>query len=347
MRYKKSKPLGQEPVMEDPLTVPNIQQIFEEGYTDHTEHSFTNFFVAGGSTENDPFSALPFEILDLIFVKLTLEDIPQLRQASRGCAGHVMSDAFWHSRFRRGGEFEHVFESIKYEFLCKGRWRSIFFRVKELQNHPAMVNRKRVVILAQNLLDLVDRRGQVSCSNLGYRPFLLSFLESTTPLDPLKWATATRSLLFLPGESFRHGKRCFYRLTLAVPSDITSIFVSTIDVFGQHYISGIRFEQKNGASTEVGYVHSKTEVLVTWEESRPVCVTGFQVALDGRGVRGIAIESAMGGLSNWVGEYDGIPRRRLVPPGSKRDGSTEVALLQGGFDVISIYPMNGITSDAF
>lgn len=132
MRYKKRKPLGQEPVMENPLTVPNIQQMLEEGYINHIDHSVTNFIVAGGSTQNDPFSALPFEILDLILVKLTLVDISQLRQASRECAGHVMSDAFWHSRFRRGGEFEHLFEFIKNESLCKGRWKSIFFKVKEL-----------------------------------------------------------------------------------------------------------------------------------------------------------------------------------------------------------------------
>lgn len=328
---------------ENPLKGPGLREIFEEGNTDHC---FTNFLMVGGSTENDPFSALPFEILKLIVAELTLEDILRLNQASKVYANFVLSDAFWHSRFRRGGEFEHVSEYMEYESQCKGRWRSICLRVNELQSHPAMLNRKRIVKLAWELLDLVDRQGKLSCSMLDSPPSLLGYLESGTPTDPQKWVTASRSLL-PRHEYFDHGTRCLYKLTVDVPSDIASVFISTIDVFGLLYISGIRFEQKSGASTEVEYIHLKGESLVTWADSRPACVIGFQLAQDPRGIRGIAIESATGGLSNWVGEYDGIPRRRLVLHRSKRDGSNGVALLQGGFDVISFYPMNGISANVF
>lgn len=328
---------------ENPLKVPGLREIFEEGNTDHY---FPNFLMVGGSTENDPFSALPFEILKLIVAELTLEDILQLKQASKVYANLVLSDAFWHSRFRRGGEFEHMFEYMEYESQCKGRWRSICLRVNELQSHPSMLNRKRIVKLAWELLDLVDRQGKLSCSMLDSPPSLLGYLESGIPTDPQKWVTASRSLL-PRHEYFDHGTRCLYKLTVDVPSDIASVFISTIDVFGLLYISGIRFEQKSGVSTEVGYIHLKSEALVTWADSRPACVIGFQLAQDSRGIRGIAIESATGGLSNWVGEYDGIPRRRLVPHRSKRDGSNGVALLQGGFDVISFYPMNGISANVF
>ncbi|OBT90787.1 hypothetical protein VE02_00607 [Pseudogymnoascus sp. 03VT05] len=228
--------------LENPLEVPGLRLIFEKGSTDYADNYFTNVLKVGGSTENDPFSALPFEILELIVTELTLEDVSQLKQASQIYANLVLPDTFWHSQFRRGGEFEHVFESMEY-------------------------------------------------------------------------------------------------------GSQSSVFISTIDVFGLLYISGIRFEQKSGASTEVGYIHMKSEALVTWADSRPACVVGLQLAQDPRGIRGIAIESATGGLSNWVGEYDGIPRRRLVPHRTKREDSNGVALLQGGFDVILFYPMNAGKDD--
>ncbi|KFZ06723.1 hypothetical protein V501_07174 [Pseudogymnoascus sp. VKM F-4519 (FW-2642)] len=341
MLHRKEPP-SSEPVInvthENPLRVPGLREIFERGSADHC---FTNFLIVGESTESDPFSALPSEILELIAAELTLEDISQLKEASRVYANLVLSDIFWHSRFRRGGEFEHVFESMEYGSQCKGRWRSICLRAKELelQSHPAMLNRKRIVKLAWELLDLVDRQGKLSCSMLDSPPSLLGHLESSAPIDPLKWVTASRSLL-PRNEHFDHGTRCLYKLTVDVPSDIASVFISTINVFGLLYISGIRFEQKSGASTEVGYIHLKSEALVIWADSRPACIIGFQLAQDPRGIRGIAIESATGGLSNWVGEYDGIPRRRLIPHRSKRDGSNRVALLQGGFDALKLVTLS-------
>lgn len=171
----KEKPLSFEPVMdethENPLEVPGLRLIFEEGHNDYPDHCFTNFLMVGGSTENDPFSTLPFEILELIVAELTLEDVSLLKQASQIYANLVLPDTFWRSQFRRGGELEHVFESMEYGSQCKGRWRTIFLRTKELQNNPKMRNRKRVVTLAWALLDLVGRRGQISCSMLNSPPF--------------------------------------------------------------------------------------------------------------------------------------------------------------------------------
>ncbi|KFY42650.1 hypothetical protein V494_02310 [Pseudogymnoascus sp. VKM F-4513 (FW-928)] len=324
---------------EHPLDIYGLRLIFEAGCTDDGDHCFTNYLTDERGTQNDPFAALPFEILIPIAIELKSKDILQLKQASRIYANLVLSDDFWHSRFQRGGEFEHVFESKEYGSICQGRWRSVFFKAKDLQKLPEMRNRKRTVTLAQGLLDLVDRRGQISCSMLDYPPPLLGLLESTACLDPQKWVTASRNLL-PPNERFDHGTRCLYKLTIRVPSDITSVFVSTIDVFGLLYISGLRFEKNNGESRYVGYIHLDSEALVTWDDPRSVRVTGFQLAQDQRGIRGIAVESAAGGLSNWLGEYDGIPRRRLVPHGSERDGSHGVVLLQGGFDGLKLVTLS-------
>lgn len=346
MLYRE-QPLSHEPVMneahEHPLEIPGLREIFEGDYADHC---FANFLMVGGSTENDPFSPLPLEILELIVAELTLEDVSQLKQASQVYSNLVLPDTFWHSRFRRGGEFEHVFESMECGPQCKGRWKSICLRAKELQNHPGMLNRKRIVKLAWDLLDLVDSRGKISCSMLDSSPLLLGLWEPSAPLHLLKWVTPSRSLVSRD-ENFDHGTRCLYRLTVAVPYDVTSIFISTIDVFGLLYISGIRFEQKSGPSTEVGYIHVESELLVTWTDSKLDCVPGFQLAQDPRGIRGIAIESAAGVLSNWVGENDGIPKRRLIPHRSKPDGSYGIVLIQGGFDVMSFYPLDSISSDIF
>ncbi|OBT80628.1 hypothetical protein VF21_00524 [Pseudogymnoascus sp. 05NY08] len=234
------KPRSHELIMgealENPLEVPGLPLIFEKGSTDYADNYFTNVL----------------KILELIVTELTLEDVSQLKQASQIYANLVLPDTFWHSQFRRGGEFEHVFESMEYGSQCKGRWRLICLKAKELKSHPAILNRKRIVKLAWDLLDLVDRRGKISCSMLDSPPSLLGYSESSTPIGPLKWVTASRSLL-PRNENFDHDTRCLYRLTVDVPSDIASVFISTIDVFGLLYISGIRFEQKSGASTELGF----------------------------------------------------------------------------------------------
>ncbi|OBT70246.1 hypothetical protein VE03_00229 [Pseudogymnoascus sp. 23342-1-I1] len=326
---RKEKPPSLELVLDEahlnPLDIRNVRLIFEENHTDYADHRSTNFLMMGGSTENDPFSVLPFEILELIVVNLAVEDISQLKQASQIYAKLNLPDAFWHSRFRRGGEFEYLFESMEYEAQCKGRWRLVFLMAKKFQDRPQVRSRKRVVALAWALLDLVDRRGRISCGALDSPPSLLRLLKSTAPLDPLKWVTASRSLL-PPDVNFDHGSRCLYRLTIGIPSKTTSIFISTINIFGLRYISGLRFEQESGESTYVGYIHSPSEARIIWADSRPACITGFQLAQDPRGIRGIAIESAAGGLSNWVGDY-------------------EIALLQGGFDALKLVTLSVARKD--
>lgn len=79
---------------ENPLEVPGLQLIFEEGYNDYPDHCFTNFLIVGGSTENDPFTTLPFEILELIVAELTLEDHdPIWRPQGRAPAAHCQNDS--------------------------------------------------------------------------------------------------------------------------------------------------------------------------------------------------------------------------------------------------------------
>ncbi|CAI4212317.1 unnamed protein product [Parascedosporium putredinis] len=87
------------------------------------------------------------------------------------------------------------------------------------------------------------------------------------------------------------------------------VFISTVDVFGKRYASGMRFESTSGTSTGLGYVHASTEVLVA--EAR-IQIAGLLLAHDERGIRGISVIPSTGPISKWVGEHQSLPHRRLM-----------------------------------
>jgi hypothetical protein len=104
-----------------------------------------------------------------------------------------------------------------------------------------------------------------------------------------------------------------------------AIFASTIDLFGRVYISGLRIVD----SFLLGYIHHKSEQLISQiDAQRPF--TGFCLARDQRGVRGIAMIFTDECMSPWVGEHYEIPKRRLL---TQNVGLKPVDALKGGFDV--------------
>jgi len=70
--------------------------------------------------------------------------------------------------------------------------------------------------------------------------------------------------------------------------EIEAISVSTIDLFGRKYVSGLRLQQADGTYLNLGYCHPDTEMLLVTLNG-PDYLIGFHVALDERGVRGLRV----------------------------------------------------------
>ncbi|KAJ3863094.1 hypothetical protein EV359DRAFT_43776 [Lentinula novae-zelandiae] len=285
--------------------------------------------------ESDPFNKLPIEILLSLLYYLPSPSVASLKLASRGYAAIVLPDRFWFSRFWPNQEFEHVFEAIQRAALWGGRWKSLFDSVKDLHRRlntrDAMSNRKRVWELAKSLQALLDEVGEGPCAGDPVH----SFFEPNAPTDDTTcWVTASRNLKS-PKEIFGSGSRSLFERLLVLPSVVISIFISTIEVSGHCYISGLRLELDDGESSVLGYIHPRNETLVTWDAATTtrVSIAGFHVAQNNQGVSALAILSTEGYLSNWVGEFQGIPKRRLtldLVEGGCRDPAR---FLKGGFDV--------------
>ena len=147
--------------------------------------------------------------------------------------------------------------------------------------------------------------------------------------DDIRWVTASRALKPLV-ESFTVGSRVFHERTAAVPDGANALFVSTVDIHGRRYVSGIRIQQKSGKSVSLGYQHPQDEALLVHCNDNLLGIVGFCLAQDQRGIRGLSVMLDKDTLSDWFGEHQGIPKRRLV---TSSDGQDLVKFLKGGFDV--------------
>ncbi|KAJ3813258.1 hypothetical protein F5876DRAFT_63294 [Lentinula aff. lateritia] len=284
--------------------------------------------------ESDPFSKLPIEILLSLSYYLPSPSVASLKLASRVYAAIVLPDRFWFSRFWPDQEFEHVFD-IQHAALWGGRWKLLFDSVKDchrrLNTRDAMLNRKRVWALAKSLQAFLDEVGEGPCAGDPVRSF---FEPNAPPDDSICWATASRNLKS-PIEIFGSGCRSLFERLLVLSSQIIAIFISTIEVSGHCYISGLRLELDDGESSVLGYIHPRNETLVTWDATTTtrVSIAGFHIAQNNQGVSALAILSTEGYLSNWVGEFQGIPKRRLIIEGGCSDPAR---FLKGGFDALRL-----------
>lgn len=130
---------------------------------------------------------------------------------------------------------------------------------------------------------------------------------------------------------FSDRSRALYNRTLTVPPKISHAIVSLVEIYRRCYVSGIRIEAADGSYSVVGYQHAANEVLLSVATSG---ISGFHLAQDERGFRGLAVLSTSGILSNWAGDHHGVPVRRLVfDPVTAAQNSARH--LKCGFDVSS------------
>lgn len=322
------------------LHIPWLRQLFEaqpqDVLPDLTEVASQRYTASASVGYYDAFSRLPTEILQLILTHLPTPDVRNLRLACRFYAELQLHGAFWKSRFHPGHEFDFVVEGLTDQSsLASGRWKAIYSVVKSQCRHPQFVNRRRIWRLATSLAQVLWRATITECAGI----------PADTPLhseDPIlgadvRWNTACRAPRPLD-QHFLYGSRSLYQRAMTVPDRATALSVSTVDVFGRRYVSGLRFQQEDGECLDLGYRHADSEVLLfRCERGRPG-IAGFCVAQDQRGVRGLCVITDTGALSDWAGRCRGIPKRRLVPSAG---GCDIVKGLLGGFDVSILHPWNG------
>lgn len=271
-------------------------------------------------TAYDPFGKLPPEILQCILPCLSSADVSSLRLSSCVVANTPLPDRFWHSRFCHGREFDYILEYAQHS-KHKGQWKTTFLSVQRLQHHPSLVNRKRIWSLATALHNIISQTA--TCHGSALR----SWFEQDAPSDSRTWVTASRNLKPYPN-MFSMGSRSLYERFLALPDTLSSISVSVTDLFTGRYVSGIQISGSNGNRWDLGYFQPHSSIIFTTTR-----ISGFLLAEDQRGIRGMRVLSGNGPGSEWIGEYQDIPRRRLILPKAIRRAENSVKYIKGGFDV--------------
>ncbi|KAI1111547.1 hypothetical protein F5Y14DRAFT_424940 [Nemania sp. NC0429] len=268
---------------------------------------------------HDPFGNLPLEILHWILTFIPSTDVLNLKLSSRVMANTGLPDRFWHSRFCYGQEFDYMFEFAQYS-KYRGRWKKVFLAAQRLPHPPSLVNRKRIWSLATALHDILSRTG--SCHGSALR----SWFEQDAPLDSRIWVTASRNLKPYQ-ERFSRGSRSLYERFLALPDTLLSISVSVTDSLTGRYVSGIRIKDTNDKGWDLGYFRPRSSS--TFTTSR---IVGFLLAEDQRGIRGMKVLSESSLASEWIGEHQDVPRRRLTLPKAIGGAEDSVKHIKGGFD---------------
>ncbi|KAI9898069.1 hypothetical protein N3K66_006429 [Trichothecium roseum] len=159
------------------------------------------------------------------------------------------------------------------------------------------------------------------------------FFELGVLWDDRRWATASRSFN-MPSSHFTNGRRSLWERAITLPTGPAIPFVSGCEMFGRFYISAIELETDDGTHLCLGYRHAASKTPLC---PGKVVITGFCLAEDERGLRGISVLSVGGITSEWVGERHGLSKRMLVLSSA---AESKVGHLKGGFDALKFVSLS-------
>jgi hypothetical protein len=277
------------------------------------------------SHQDDPFAVLPVETRMDILLYLSSTDVTSIRHASPCYASTTLPESFWRSRFGPNKEFEYVTEPPPHQ-LGPIRWQLWYLlnkKLRSLDSSQSAVNSKRVWGLARYLCSLIYQRlynvNILSVSAL----FSLGYIDAGS-YGSNNWFT------------FSAGCNILDYQVIEPPKDLCKVLISCTSLAGNTYVSGLRFMSTLGADDDLGYFFANDNFTATWSDGRQECryIQGLVLAVDDRGIRGLSILSRSGEPSEWIGEYEDIPKRRLaIPHSSLSEAPTTVQLIRGGFDV--------------
>lgn len=272
----------------------------------------------------DVFRKLPPEIIQMILLLLPSTDVASLRRASPTLAYLPLSEAFWISRFKSDAEFGFAFEAREDAVARNGHCGSLYNLLHRRLEVPSIRNRKRVWELATVLAATATRATELACQGQPHR----TFLDADAPIDGIRWITASRNLR-KPEAMFNDGCRALHQRSVDMPEGIVSIFASHANFFGTFYICGLRLAFSGDEQRVLGYIDQSTGSLAYKGEAN--AIMGFRVAQDTRGIRGLSVLSQLDPPTPWAGEYDELPKRRLIF--SSSNDHRRITMLKGGFDV--------------
>ncbi|KAF7546244.1 hypothetical protein G7046_g9354 [Stylonectria norvegica] len=292
----------------------------------------------GNVGRNDPFAALPQEMLVAIFIELSSTDVANLKKASRVFAGLVLPEGFWKSRFQVGHEFAHLLP-LTLGLDMNGRWETLYLIGRTMFRDPRMVSRKRIWKVATRLSKLIALR--LECPTCGGFPIRTLF-EPDAPVDEETWITA-EGHLSRPEDLYNAGARLLWERVISIPAVINAgeISVSYVCINNKRYISGLRYTDLEGGVTNLGYMHPSQTHCVSWENSWggqmpwSSSINGFLLAQDSRGIRGLSVLSSCGANSIWIGDFSNLPKRMLALPATERGVN-----IKGGFDALKLVSLS-------
>ncbi|CRK23836.1 hypothetical protein BN1708_013817 [Verticillium longisporum] len=337
----------------DPLAIPRMTLVFGSGISNGSDESTAVLAdIPTASNESvvrsnktttrhmDTFAKLPAEILGLIITALPSSDVISLRQASRTVASINLPDAFWKSRFLPGREFDHVFEARQHfsSQTHRGRWRSIYRSMQRIENTPSMENRKRIWKISTSLRRVLEGMQGKDCRGTAVQSYFEPDAPPATASRPL--VTAHR-LLRRRVQSMWRGCRALHERRLSLPPhDIVTVFVSTINIFGRCYVSGLRILDVRNNSQPLGFINTENEMPLQAISGSSFRIKGFCLAQDQRGIRGLAVILNNGQLTQWIGDHDDIPKRRLVFESGTSSCAAVIDTIQGGFDAFKLVTLS-------
>lgn len=280
----------------------------------------------------DAFSSLPVEIISAFLALLPSKDVANLRLASRRIASIELPDSFWISRFRPGHEFDHIYEAKPHLVTRRGHNKLNYLAVKQARDESgitsrALDNRRRIWGLCEGMHETLRQMKDVECRGIELPS---QFEPDVTPkyLDGRVWTTI----------SDRDPSLCsvqdilYERFVTAPPNGRLTAFVSTISLFGNQYVTGLRIRDNYGYEKSFGYVRRDNERRLSPHRGIKHPVISLTAAFDAQGVRGLALSSDEGLIeSDWIGDHSGLPKKVL--PGVLFSDQSCLYVFRGGFDV--------------
>ncbi|KAI0470514.1 hypothetical protein GGR56DRAFT_660655 [Xylariaceae sp. FL0804] len=260
------------------------------------------------NTGRDPFGALPQELCDAIASFLSVKDALICRMASRGFYGLFNNQAFWATRFGSSFERSWFIEARDHPDPHTLDWRWLF---RQTANHgslpPAVLNRKRVWMLSQQISDMMFLESSTSLTTGEHqtRPTDTdTFIEEAAPVV---WGRQVEAKVLyngshsLPLPCDNTCRRLFVQQHSLAGIDLAQLLVSTVRIGEDTFVAGIGIRDTAGGLVYLGYRSS-------WEEIVDLSsLTGLNLAVGPQGIRAVQCISH-GHQHKWIGRPDNTPR---------------------------------------
>ncbi|KAF5635860.1 hypothetical protein F52700_5172 [Fusarium sp. NRRL 52700] len=283
--------------------------------------------------QSDTFSRLVPELLQAIVAHLATPHVRSLRLASPVFATLELPEPFWASRFQPGHEFDYLPEVYD---RPPESWMALYHSLRIWgRGIPGMVNRQRVWGLAKRFQATLSQLEGVSCQGIPLRTWFETMpdgLEQNISEAEVLWHTASRAVSS-PGESFHYGSRVLRARALyfSEPVKLQQMSVSFVDMAAGRFVSGFSFVDIHGISHTLGYQHENMMSCISLPPDEPIL--GWELAMDLRGIKGVAAVRSDGTLTSWAGESTGLPRWRLK-------GSQGVSAVKAEFDAFKLVSLS-------